>query len=71
MTEAMRHSAASFSEAGTQNGQDLKNAALNANYALFGIPLQTMYGEHLGRLREIGKKYDADIVMELAGGWKF
>ena len=71
MTEAMRRSAASFAEAGTQNGQHLKNAALNANYALFGTPLQTMYSEHLRRLREIRKKYDPDNVMELAGGWKF
>ena len=71
MVDAMRRSAASLVEAGTQNGQDLNNAAPYVNYALFGTPLKTMYGEHLGRLREIRKMYDPDNVMGLAGGWKF
>ncbi|KAN0114373.1 hypothetical protein V8E52_006869 [Russula decolorans] len=71
MADAMRRSAASLVEAGIQNGQDLKNAAPYVNYALFGTPLKTMYGGHLGRLREIRKKYDPDNVMGLAGGWKF
>jgi Berberine and berberine like len=71
MADAMRRSAASLVEAGIQNGQDLENAAPYVNYALFGTPLKTMYGGHLGRLREIKKKYDQDNVMGLAGGWKF
>jgi len=71
MAKAMRLSAASLVEAGTHNGQDLKYAAPYVNYALFGTPLRTLYGEHLGRLREIKKKYDPDNVMGLAGGWKF
>jgi hypothetical protein len=71
MADAMRRSAASLVEAGTQNGQDLENAAPYVNYALFGTPLKTMYGGHLGRLGEIRKKYDPDNVMGLAGGWKF
>ena len=49
----------------------MKNAAPYVNYALFGTPLEAMYGEHLGRLREIKKKYDPEDVMGLAGGWKF
>jgi hypothetical protein len=71
MADAMRRSAASLVEAGIRNGQDLENAAPYINYALFGTPLETMYGGHLGRLREIKKKYDPDDVMGLAGGWKF
>ncbi|KAI0293254.1 hypothetical protein BC826DRAFT_1105166 [Russula brevipes] len=71
MAEAMRHSAASLMNAGIQDGQDLKNAAPYVNYALFGTPLETMFGEHLERLREIRKKYDPEDVMGLAGGWKF
>jgi hypothetical protein len=71
MADAMRHSAASLVNAGIQDGQDLKNAAAYVNYALFGTPLEAMYGEHLGRLREIRKKYDPEDVMGLAGGWKF
>jgi Berberine and berberine like len=71
MTEAIRLSAASSVEAGIQDGQDLMNAAPYVNYALFGTPLEVMYGEHLERLREIKKKYDPEDVMGLAGGWKF
>lgn len=70
MADAMRCSAASLVEVGIQNGQDLENAAPYINYALFGTPLKTLYGEHLGRLGEIKKKYDPDNVMGLAGGWK-
>jgi hypothetical protein len=72
MSDAMRRSAASLVEVGIQDGQDLKNAAPYVNYALFGTPLETMYGaHHLARLREIREKYDPDDVMGLAGGWKF
>jgi Berberine and berberine like len=71
MAEAMRLSAVSLVEAGIQDGQNLKNAALYVNYALFGTPLEAMYGEHLGRLCEIKKKYDPEDVMGFAGGWKF
>ena len=71
MADAMRRSAASLVEAGIQDGQDLKNAAPYVNYALFGTPLEAMYGEHLERLREIREEYDPEDVMVLAGGWKF
>ena len=71
MTDAIRLSAASLVEAGIQDGQDLKNAAPYVNYALFGTPLERMYGGHLERLREIRKKYDPNDIMSLAGGWKF
>ena len=71
MTDAIRRSAASLVEAGIQDGQDLKNAAPYVNYALFGTPLERMYGGHLERLREIRKKYDPNDIMRLAGGWKF
>jgi hypothetical protein len=56
MAEAMRLSAASLVEAEIQDGQGLMNAAPYVNYALFGTPLEVMYGEHLERLREIKKK---------------
>ncbi|KAF8477733.1 FAD dependent oxidoreductase [Russula ochroleuca] len=71
MEDAARHSAASLVEAAIQDGQDLKNAATYVNYAMFGTPLERMYGEHLERLRGIRKKYDPEDVMGLAGGWKF
>ena len=71
MVDAARLSAASLVEAAIQDGQDLKNAAPYVNYALFGTPLERMYGEHLERLRRIRKRYDPEDVMRLAGGWKF
>jgi hypothetical protein len=71
MTDAMRRSAASLIDVGIQDGQDLKNAAQYGNYALFGTPLEEVYGGHLERLREIRVKYDPEDVMGLAGGWKF
>jgi hypothetical protein len=71
MANAMRLSAASLVQAGIKDGQDLKNAAPYVNYALFGTPLKTMYGQHLERLHEIREEYDPQDVMGLAGGWKF
>jgi hypothetical protein len=41
------------------------------NYALFGTPLEYMYGGNLERLREIRAAIDPKDVMGLAGGWKF
>jgi len=40
------------------------------NYALFGTSVEAMYGENLGRLHKIKKKYDPEDVMGLAGGRK-
>jgi len=66
----MHLSASSLVEAGIQDGQGLRNAATYVNYASFGTPVEAMYGENLGRLRKIKKKYDPDHVMGLAGGWE-
>lgn len=68
MADAIRASTASLVARGSRDEQTL---ATYANYALFGTPLEKMYGAHLGRLREIRRKYDPDNVMYLAGGWKF
>jgi len=70
IAEAMRLSAASLVKAGIQDRQDFRNAVPYVNYALFGTPVEVMYGENLGRLRKIKKKYDPDDVMGLAGRWK-
>jgi hypothetical protein len=71
MADALRTSAATLVEAGIKDGQDLSNAAPYVNYALFGTPLERMYGSNLERLRAIRKRYDPRGIMELAGGWKF
>ena len=71
MADALRASAATLIEAGIQDCQNLTNAAPYVNYALFGTPVERMYGENLERLRVIKRTYDPRDVMGLAGGWKF
>jgi Berberine and berberine like len=71
IADAIRSSKVTLIEAGIKDGQDLKDAATYPNYALFGTPLEEMYGQNLGRLREIRKEYDREDIMGLAGGWKF
>jgi len=71
MAHSMRTSTALLIAAGIKDGQDLENAAPYPNYALFGTPLEKMYGGHLARLRRIREEYDPEDIMRLAGGWKF
>jgi len=52
-------------------GQDVSNAAVYVNNALFDTPLQDMYGASLPRLRKIRAEIDAQDVMGLTGGFKF
>jgi hypothetical protein len=53
------------------DGQNVSHAAVYPNYALFGRPLEDMYGENVERLRKIRAVIDPDNVMGLSGGWKF
>ncbi len=62
---------ASVTKAGIKDGQDLMDASRYPNYALYGTPLEKMYGENVKRLRKIKKKYDPFHVMDLTGGFKF
>ena len=71
MYDSIRSLSASIIEAGIKDGQDLENAAHYTNYALYGTPLEKMYGKNVERLREIKNKYDAFRVMDLTGGFKF
>ena len=54
-----------------KDGQDLEDAAHYTNYALYGTPLEKMYGKNVERLRAIKKKYDPFHVMDLTGGFRF
>ena len=71
MYDSMRSLSASIIEAGIKDGQDLENAAHYTNYALYGTPLEKMYGKNVEWLREIKNKYDPFRVMDLTGGFKF
>ena len=68
---SLRSLSASILEAGIKDGQDLKDAAPYTNYAIYGTPLEKMYGQNVERLREIKKKYDPFHVMDLTGGFRF
>lgn len=68
---ALRSSVASLMASGIRDGQNLEKVASYPNYAMFGTPLEKMYGVHVERLREIRRKYDPENVMYLTGGWKF
>jgi hypothetical protein len=66
----LRSARTSIVEAGIKDGQDLKNAVNYPNCALYGTPLEEMYGKNVRRLREIREKYDPSHVMGLTGGFK-
>ena len=51
--------------------QDISGAAVYVNYALFGTPLEDMYGANVPKLRKIRAEIDPEDVMGLAGGFKF
>ena len=69
--DSIRSLSASVTEAGIEDGQDLKDAATYPNYAITGTPLEKMYGKNVPRLRQIKKKYDPFRIMDLTGGFKF
>ncbi|KAF8148763.1 hypothetical protein K438DRAFT_1989121 [Mycena galopus ATCC 62051] len=68
---AMRQSAQHLTAVAIAEGQDIAQAPLYPNYALYDTPLDRMYGDNLGRLQSIKAMVDPDNVMGLAGGFKF
>jgi hypothetical protein len=71
MACALRQISDAIRAAALADGQNVSHAAKYVNYALFGTPLEEMYGENVDRLREIRAAIDPEDVMGLAGGWKF
>jgi hypothetical protein len=53
------------------DGQNVSHAAKYVNYAIFGTPLEEIYGGNVEKLRKIRASIDREDVMGLAGGWKF
>ena len=50
---------------------DVADAAVYPNYAIFDTPLVHLYGANLPRLQAIKAAVDPENVMGLAGGFKF
>ena len=71
MAFALRSFADAIRDAALAGGQDVSHAAKYPNYALFGTPLEDMYGGNVERLRRIRAAIDPNDVMSLTGGWKF
>ena len=68
--DSLRNLSASIIEAGIKDGQDLMDAAHYPNNAIYGTPIEQIYGKNVERLRKIKKKYDPFRIMDLTGGFK-
>ena len=71
MASMLRHISSTIRAAALADGQNVSRAAKYVDYALFGTPLEDIYGENMERLREIKAAIDPEDVMGLVGGWKF
>ena len=71
MAFALREISDAIRDVAVADGQNVSHAAKYPNYALFGTPLEDMYGENVERLRKIRAAIDPEDVMSLTGGWKF
>lgn len=71
MHDGVRQSASALLDKADSLGQDVKDAPLYSNCALFDTPLERMYGNNVERLRKIKNHVDPYNVMNLAGGFKF
>ena len=67
---AMKESAQTIVNAAIAEGQDIEDAAIYSNYALFDTPVTKLYGANTKILQAIKYKYDPANVMGLAGGFK-
>ena len=67
----MHQSAARIRDVAIEDGQDITNAPLYPNYALFDTPLSDMYGGNVDKLRALRQRVDPHDVMGLAGGFRF
>ena len=71
MANTLRNITETIKGVALADGQNVSQAAKYMNYALYGTPLENMYGGNLARLRKIREAIDPEDVMALAGGWKF
>ena len=46
------------------------DASVYGNYAIFGTPIEEIYGGNMPRLTALKAQYDPQNVMGLAGGFK-
>ena len=71
MASMLRRISSTIHAAALADGQNVSRTEKCLNHALFGTPLEDMYGGNVERLRKIRAAIDPEDVMGLAGGWKF
>ncbi|KAK7038741.1 hypothetical protein VNI00_010626 [Paramarasmius palmivorus] len=69
-TNAMREARQAIQTRAIEEGQSFPDDIVYNNYAPADTPLDLLYGNNLGRLRDIKRRIDPDNVMGLAGGFK-
>jgi hypothetical protein len=69
--DAIRQSADRIRDLAIAEGQDIANAPLYGNYALYDTPVEDIYGHNVAQLRAIKSLVDPGDVMGLAGGFRF
>ena len=70
LQDAIRQSERQLTQVAISDSAEVANAPVYGNYAVFGAPVERLYGPNLPRLKAIKAKYDPENVMGLAGGWK-
>ncbi|TFY74250.1 hypothetical protein EWM64_g9763 [Hericium alpestre] len=70
MHDAMVQSQHQMTLVAVAEGQDVANAGIYPNYALYDAPLESLWGGNVPRLQSIAKQYDPTNVMSLTGGYK-
>jgi hypothetical protein len=71
IANALRQTTDAVRAAAVADGQNVADAFSYGNYALFGTPIERLYGANLARLSAIRSVVDPNGVMTLAGGFKF
>ncbi|KAH7920768.1 FAD-binding domain-containing protein [Leucogyrophana mollusca] len=69
--DAIRTSAAYLKSVAIAEGQDIADAAVYGNYAIYDTPLADIYGANVPTLETLQATVDPTNVMGLAGGFKF
>jgi hypothetical protein len=67
---AVKQSVSQLRAAAIDEGQQIEQAPLYPNYAIYDTSLEMMYGDNVPRLQALKKVHDPNNVMGLAGGFK-
>jgi hypothetical protein len=69
--DVIKQSVNQIQAAAISEGQQIEQAPLYPEYAIFDTPLEMLYGDNLPQLQALKKVHDPDNIMGLTGGFKF